>query len=312
MQEKIKDPTLMLQYKCIARFMLRNEKLTLDMCKKLVAKKSFTYYFYKLISSESRFLDPTVTAVGLDFITESTASLIQNALNVKHFKRNVTNTITMTRIVPIIKFDLLYSHADYIWIRYFSLSPLDFSHVPFSTNIYLDQNIYEIYFKKQFTRTNRSLIYEIFTIIENSSGNIIFCSELQYFKSYDRYKCDNQVFLSNYIKFMYCYKLNALTFNPKTMQEDKEMLSCFNFGLIFMFTNNLSNMPQTTHSPFSAMTAERPKTALSKFQPHVDYNVEGTRSIQAIDMGADIGSDTTYITHTSELIIPQTCISDII
>lgn len=306
---KLEDDTLKIQVRSICRFLLRVEKKTLDNCIKLVDKKSFKRLFNKLLLSESRFHDPTPTPFGLDLITEITAATFQESLNVKHFKK-INETIcmddTFERIIPNIKYDILYSHPVYIWIRFHAKNDiLNNATLNNMTLIHLSESIYEVYFLKTTESMDRCKIYNIIRDIDNSGSDVIFCSELSYFKASPKHYCSLQVFMSNFIKFMFCYKLNRLIFDPDSFQDDKNLLIYMTYGHLFYMTDYknkvISSMPQDTHGPLIAISAERPKTALGKFSSKKKYNIVGTRSVQAIDKGVDYGASSNYIVINSKL-----------
>lgn len=122
----------------------------------------------------------------------------------------------------------------------------------------ITKNVYESYVPKT---TKRSNLIKQEALVEyyNSKPecNLIFSSELSYFKY------DILLFVSNFIKFMYCYATNQNTFNPRTYNDFRILNIYICECCLFMSNTNLSNMSARTHGLLVAYTSERPKTLLN-------------------------------------------------
>lgn len=191
-----------------------------------------------------------------------------------------------------------------------------------TTTIRVRENVYEIYLndknESNCMRLMKSLHYIGLgtSIVNNNNNNIsttntttisrtnaadvykfdlIFCSELAMFLY------SPLLFMSNYIKFMWCYTANRDIFDPRSFDDLRLLTSHTTYGLMFLNTNNLSSMPKTTHGPLIACSGERPKIALNKFDPDVVYINEGSRALQSVDKASDFGTVSNFIEIVSEI-----------
>lgn len=170
--------------------------------------------------------------------------------------------------------------------------------------------VYEIYVFKTSAASNsvklESLLHRYGT---DNTYSLIFCSELKHF-------VDNPLlFISNYVKFTYCYSLNQDIFDPKQYEEIKAMTLYMSECALFMSTGNLTNMSVDTHGPLIAYTGERPKVLLSKFkhgEKHAIYNNEGTRAMQTMNKSSDLGARSNYIEVVSKISLDSSSLHDII
>lgn len=163
------------------------------------------------------------------------------------------------------------------------------------------ENVYEIYVVKTSAQSNGlKLDYLLHRYGESSDYSMIFCSELKHFQY------SPLLFVSNYLKFTYCYSLNRDIFDPRRYDEIKATVLYLSQCSLFMATGNLTNMPRDTHGPLIAYTGERPKIMLSKFKS-VDatrtavYNNEGTRAMQTMNKSSDLGARSNYVEVVSKI-----------
>lgn len=165
--------------------------------------------------------------------------------------------------------------------------------------------IYELYADKSKDTTGQ--LDALLRTLEYDFGvYLVFCSELAYFKY------NKLLFLSNYIKFMWCYALNREIFNPKTMNDVKIMITYLTYGLLFLECNNLTNMPQHTHNPLITYTGERPKISMSKFNRNQTFTAEGSRAMLTMNKCSDFGIKSNFIEITSVVDISDECIKNIL
>lgn len=162
-------------------------------------------------------------------------------------------------------------------------------------------NVYEIYAVKTSAQSNSlKLDYLLQRYGEDSNYSMIFCSELKHFQD------SPLLFISNYLKFTYCYALNKDIFDPRRYDEIKAAVLYLSQCSLFMSTSNLTNMSRDTHGPLVAYTGERPKVMLSKFKS-VDatrtavYNNEGTRAMQTTNKSSDLGARSNYVEVVSKI-----------
>lgn len=170
--------------------------------------------------------------------------------------------------------------------------------------------VYEMYaFKTSTASNNIKSAYLLDRYGTGDTYSLIFCSELKYF-------VDNPLlFISNYVKFSYCYSLNQDIFDPKLYEEIKAMTLYMCHCALFMSTGNLTNMPVDTHGPLIAYTGERPKVLLSKFRhggKHAVYVNEGTRAMQAMNKCSDMGARSNYVEVVSKISLDPSILRDII
>jgi hypothetical protein len=299
------DKTIALQAKGIAQYMLLCKKIPLSQAITLMRKKSAPALLAKLFRGQSEFLGPTPRSVGIDLISEISASKIQQSLDVKHIKKNDTVLEQLDRIRPHIKNDILYTHPTRIWVRCY-ISNIDQQQLqtllPQYNVLRIAANLYEIYGPRSVADFSRLMVW-----LENSyEADLIFCSELIAFIY------NPQLFLSNFVKFMWCYTLNRDVFNPTSYTDLRTMLVYMTQGLLFLNTNNLSNMPRNTHGPLIACTGERPRTALSKFQPNTVYINEGSRALQTFNKPSDFGTTSNFMEIIMKVNISPDVINNII
>lgn len=168
-------------------------------------------------------------------------------------------------------------------------------------------NVYEIYVFKTSTASNiiklESLLHRYGT---DDTYSLIFCSELKYFVD------SPLLFISNYVKFTYCYSLNRDIFDPKEYDEIKAMVLYMSECALFMSTGNLANMSTDTHGPLIAYTGERPKVLLSKFRQGEMHTNEGTRAMQTVNKSSDLGARSNYVEVVSKISLDQSSLRDIV
>lgn len=162
-------------------------------------------------------------------------------------------------------------------------------------------NVYELYVVKTSAQSNAlKLDYLLRRYGASDNYSLIFCSELKHFQD------SPLLFISNYLKFTYCYSLNKDIFDPKQYCEIKAAVLYLTQCSLFMSTSNLTNMSCDTHGPLVAYTGERPKVMLSKFTggdatQTVTYNNEGTRAMQTMNKSSDLGARSNYVEVVSKI-----------
>jgi len=295
----LNDHTIQLIAMSIAQFLLLSKNLSVEKCMELLQKPNAKKYLRKLIDGRSQFLDTVPRSVGVDLSSEIIASKIQQSLDVKHVKKTEAIQEQLDRIKPKFKSDLLYSHPTRVWIRFYTKNK-EFE--KFSTSLSYSifevcPCVYELYCCKKNTN-----VKQLMQCLESQyQADLIFCSELPMFLD------DPLLFLSNYIKFMWCYTLNRNIFDPTSCTDIRTLLVYTTYGMLFMNTNNLSNMPKNTHGPLIACSGERPKVALSKFDSSSIYINEGSRAMQTLNLNSDFGTISNFIECIAEVNIkPQT------
>lgn len=329
----LEDPTIRPEALAIAQYMLHTERRSIDRVLEQLAKPGARAYVEKLLACESDILGPTPRSLGIDIISFISADKIQKSLDVKHMQL----TAGSKKLAPNIKQTILYSHPDIIWIRFYSDSAFfrdlcgdddnegdddntesvvkrriranalaELRHCVHdckATVIRVCDRIYEYYTDKRMIDT----LYKTMTHLERDyDAHLIFCSELAFFKF------DKLLFLSNYVKFVWCYALNRNHFDPRTTHDIKVMTIYLTYGLLFLDCNNLTNMPQHTHNPLIAYTGERPKISMAKFKRDSVFAAEGTRAMLTLNGSSDFGTKSNFIEITSVVDIPDDCINDIV
>lgn len=335
---RLADKTIALQAKGIAQWMLVCKKIPLQQAIALIRDKSTVKFLHKLLRGQSEFLGPTPRSVGIDLTSEISAAKIQQSLDVKHIKKpppiptngpstgivsanaNITNTghgrnqqrhrtgghstqrqleqehfQQLDRIRPQIKTDILYTNPNRMWIRCYTVLEQqilnDFLPQQYYSVLQIAPNVYEIYGARNLVNFNQLINY----LESQLNVDIIFCSELPAFFY------NPLLFLSNFIKFMWCYSLNRNIFNPTSYTDLRTVLVYYMQGLLFLNTNNLSNMPTSTHGPLISCTGERPRTALSKFNADTVYINEGSRALQTYNKPSDFGTQSNFMEIISTL-----------
>lgn len=95
------------------------KSMSLDACLRLFTKNNLQVVnvFDKLLRSESDFMDIEPRSLGIDLVSFTTAEIIQQSLDVKHYQKN-KNSKCMGRKIPKIKPNILFSDNEYIWLRW--------------------------------------------------------------------------------------------------------------------------------------------------------------------------------------------------
>lgn len=323
------DKTIRLFAKGVAQYLLLSLNMPLAKAIKLITCPGSLKCFNRLYDTRSELFGPVPRSIGVDLISFISAEKIQQSLDIKHIKKtsstasstaNVSNSSSSNRkttlkrnssnlhaneqfekfdrIQPKFQLDLIYNHPVSIWIRFYT--KVDKNHLENICNVapnvtLLPVNnsgvVYELYLIK-----NISLAARLMNILEKEyDADLIFCSELPMFHY------NSLLFLSNYIKFMWCYSLNRDIFDPILPCDVKALSIYATYGLLFLNTNNLTNMPRETHNPFIACTGERPKMAISKFEKNKVYINEGSRALQTLNKPSDFGTKSNFIENIIEI-----------
>lgn len=150
----------------------------------------------------------------------------------------------------------------------------------------LVSGLYESYVAKSGNRRSDTVKISAMLDVYNSDPDcsLIFLSELSFF----RYNV--LLFISNYVKFMYCYGNNRNTFDPSTFDDCRMTEVYMSNACLFLSTTNLSSMSEDTHGPLVAYTAERPKILMSKLaKTKKTFVNEGVRAMQSVNLASDVG-----------------------
>lgn len=291
----VHDASIWAEARGIAQYMLYTRDMPMTRCIQLLKHDGSHVFINKLLDTASNFFDITPQTLGIHIGSELLADKIQNSLDVKHYKKS-TEQAQSNCITPNIKMDTLHTNKEYVWLRVFSYSS-DFSFITSAINVEtIGTNVYELYVKKSGKKgKDLKSVEQIIFELDNNKTCIIFCSELMYFQS------NNLLFLSNFIKFMYCYKLGRMIFNPKTAKELEYVNIYMVYAISFLEQGNMNSTSLKTHGPLIAYTGERPRSAYSKFDFNSVYVNEGTRAMQSINKPSDIGAKSNYIEIISEL-----------
>lgn len=159
----------------------------------------------------------------------------------------------------------------------------------------ISKNVYESYVHKTTKRSNLIKQEALINHYDSKPGcSLIFSSELAYFKY------NVLLFVSNFIKFMYCYATNQNTFDPQSYNDFRILNIYICEACLFISSTNLSNMTTKTHGPLIAYTSERPKTLLNRMQNETFVN-EGSRAMQSMNMASDIGVRSNMIEISAKL-----------
>ncbi|XP_025194295.1 uncharacterized protein LOC112593916 [Melanaphis sacchari] len=382
-----RDITIRPQARALAGYMLGCKFMSLSECLELFNKnrKKSRDVIDKLLSCESAFMDIEPRSLGIDLVSYTTAEIIQQSLDVKHFQKEKKHKCT-GRKIPKIKPNILFNDHEYIWLRWFyksqaeddavtesffiveyqrfanilkiketesvyaykiiafdkrtvnatnraykfcltrdvesdvddfyesensytfiktdegrfvctknraTMDNLNFeksNDINFLVILYhevvvfeIASNVYESYVYKTTKRSNSLKQEALLDYYDSKSKcSLIFSSELAFFKY------NVLLFISNFIKFMYCYATNQNTFDPKTYNDFKILNIYICEACLFIDSTNLSNMSSKTHGPLIAYTSERPKTLLNKMQNEIFVN-EGSRAMQSMNLASDIG-----------------------
>lgn len=306
------DPTLDFFARSLALSMLLFHKTSLDEAISKLSKPSAKSRLLKMFACRSEFGGPIPRPVGIDMVNESSAMKMQQSLDHKQVKKGGTSQFDVEfcmidiPIRPKLKISMLHSDRVFVWIRVYSEKINEsMGKIENYTIKKMGENVYELYNEKKLKTLGDVLL----TLEIDYQSDIIFCSELSYFLY------NQQLFLSNYIKFMWCYTNNQTIFNPITYKEIESMTKISLRGKVFLESKNQSTMPLDTHNPLIAFTGERPKIALKKF---VDRNKdqvyinEGSRAMQCVNKPSDFGTFSNYIEISSNIIPNYASIADII
>lgn len=117
------DVTIRPQARALAAYMLECKSMPLDQCLVLFSKDREKIYgiIDKLLRCESAFMDIEPRSLGIDLVSFTTAEIIQQSLDVKHYQKQKNYKCT-GRKIPKIKPNILFNDNEYIWLRWLVLS----------------------------------------------------------------------------------------------------------------------------------------------------------------------------------------------
>lgn len=284
-------------------------------CDKLDKNPNTKIYLTKLMNCQSEFSTIVPLSIGIDHISNLASGRMQKSLDVKHLrKNNEAAELTQDAIIPDIKPNILYSHGEFVWVRFFAEDDIFMDELqtllPRCKLSYcrLDDNVYELYVRKNdwVMAKLSSVVDNVLEYLDLKKNDIVFCSELILFKY------NTQLFISNFVKFMFCYSQSKVVFELESSEDyitfNHYMLNC----CLFFFTKNLANMSEETHSPLNNYTAERPSVLLNKNKDSKIHVVEGNRPLLSTDKQSDIGSTSTRIELVHSIALDDTKINRII
>lgn len=303
--ECLNDRSVRTQAMALAQYLLLCERRDVETIETQLRKPGAIMLLRRMLECESEFMGPIPRAVGIDIVSSIASDRIQKSLDVKHIHSSVVVSKS-DRVIPIIKLTILHSHPSVAWIRFRAASTFD-EKFEFGNIVDLSDNIYELYVHKMKGLNMNKLLLSLMHELESKwRVDLIFCSELIAFQY------NPLLFLSNYVKFMWCNITNNRIFDPKTYDEIRLLVTYLTYGLLFINNSNLSNMSEGTHQPLIAYTGERPKSAMSKFKSSTVYAIEGTRSMQTMDMFSDNGTKSNYIEIVSRVQLEDRCLDRVV
>lgn len=114
-----RDVTIRPQARALAGYMLGCRSIPLNECLELFTKNRFKArdVFFKLLRCESAFMDIEPRSLGVDLVSFTTAEIIQQSLDVKHYQKR-KNYKSTGRKIPKIKPNILYNDNEYVWLRW--------------------------------------------------------------------------------------------------------------------------------------------------------------------------------------------------
>lgn len=294
------DSTIEFQARGLAWYVLCVRHIPYDVfCDKLERNPNTKAHLSKLMHCQSEFSTIIPLSIGIDHISNLASGRMQKSLDVKHLRKNNESAESMTQdaIIPDIKPNILYSNSDFVWVRFFAEDDCFMNELkmllPQCRLSYcrLSEDVYELYVQKSDWVVSKlaTLLDNILEYLDQKKNDIVFCSELILFKY------NTQLFISNFVKFMFCYSQSKVVFELESPEDyitfNHYLLNC----CLFSFTKNLANMSDETHSPLNNYTAERPSVLLNKNKDSKVHVVEGNRPLLSTDKHSDIGTTSTRI-----------------
>lgn len=248
-------------YNFLTNFLIEERQLFQnldDICKYLIMYRSSIYSFY------------------IDIVEHSTGELIHNCMdefiiNCSYDLKRFSNYINEFLIDKCV-----YSLSSTSKFQLTVKSKIEIFNI--------QNNVYEVSFNKTTdTSDNIKLNFVLKTFGYMDDVDLIFFSELKFFKY------NTLLFISNFIKFHYCYYFNLNIFDPKTFEQWGYVGKALIKSGLYLENNNLTNMSTTTHGPLQMMTSERAKTQFGKFKsPTKRFAInEGARAMQGMDKRSD-------------------------
>lgn len=325
-QEILRDFSISVYSLCFAHYLIFEEKFSLEKCFELIKKKKFPEHFYQLLDSKSEMFGFIPRSVGITNVELSLRESLQSSLNVKQMKFLSNNSQVSSKIItPEISEDMLYSHKEYIWIRFYDENVLNFNEFE-DVDVYkIGKNLYELYFLKTNGKISRIicndncketisnsrnsfLITCLIDFIDKNGGKVEFCSEL------NNFFYNKLLFISNFLKFMFDYKTNSTLFDIKNYKHSQLTNSLIFNALSFFENQNCSITSDETHGPLIKYTGDNPINELKKCKLNHFYKNVGSRANISIDVPDNLGIHTSYIEMSGEYNIKNNnnCIDEII
>lgn len=310
------DETLEFHARGLAWYILSVKRIPYAVfCDKLDRNPNTKTYLLKLMDCQSEFSTVIPLSIGIDHISNLASGRMQKSLDVKHLrKNNETAELTQDAVIPDIKPNILYSHVDFLWIRFFAdndgfMDELQ-TLLPQCKLSYcrLNDDIYEIYVRKTdlILAKLTTIVDDILEYLDIKKNDIVFCSELILFQY------NTQLFISNFVKFMFCYTQSKVVFELDSPEDYITFNHYLLNSCLYLFTKNLANMSDETHSPLNNYTAERPSVLLNKNKESKIHIVEGNRPLLSTDKHSDIGTTSTRIEIIHSVTLDDTTIDKII
>lgn len=161
----------------------------------------------------------------------------------------------------------------------------------------IEPNLYESYVSKTKKELDTAKIGALIAVYDRDPDcSLVFLSELSYF----RYS--TLLFISNFVKFMYCYGNNRNVFDPTTFDDCRMVNVYLSNCCLFMSNTNLSSMSGDTHGPLVSYTGERPKNVMAKLaKSNKVYVNEGVRAMQSVNLSSDVGVRSNLIEVSGKL-----------
>lgn len=239
----------------LSTYLIKCAKLDYEEANAAICAPGAKEIIKNLIESESAFFSPDTIVIGVDMNCESMSSSIQSALDVKAVTvGSLTNNAD--RVIPEIKQNIIYYHKSLVWVRVIIPHNYDISNLQnlsfHPSVVALSDDVFELYVSKSSRYCNP--IYMI-KELDRLGFEVIFCSENPIFRN------NPQLFISNHVKFMFCYEQSSIKFSILTPKDVVKVNLHMMYSLLFLQTKNLTILPKP-FSQFSKMSAERPKSQI--------------------------------------------------
>lgn len=238
--------------------------------------------------------------LGYNISTFLQSQKTQSLLNVKRLNSNERQSELIT---PNINFTITYSHATTYWIRILLGENYSIDDVKtdimgsvakcYNVFIQITKQVHEIYF-------DGKLKIEVLEYFNNCPfiDDILFVSDCKtMFSFYEKKSIPIEVFVSNSIKFLYCYTTKDIVFNP-SYKVSANLISIIILSLLYTYKYNLkySGSTNKVKTPLGTITGEDGNRQLADYITKknqeievVLYDTNNDRDIRVIGLPSTIG-----------------------